>query len=478
MAAAAAGAAGAPSAGSLLATLPAEGEAARPLDAERWHAERGRLVETPYLITQLWVRRLRAAAPADPAPTLSAVTALGGDLGYGNLTGTLPEGGAILGLLKAVRREVTGARVKALGKEPGADADAAASAWPEELDGDDPRLEVGFLRGRRRVPRLLPAVARPATLSAADLPALRYALITGGARGITAEAAVALARAGVRKLPPRPARPSTRRPSSGRTRARSAARRWPRRSSRACRPRRGARLAGGVAGGSGTIERGLEAHRTQRRLAEAGAEAVYHAVDVADAAALRDAVRHPEAGRADQGHRPQGRRGALRGFETKSVEGAAGHAGPKVDGLLNLLAHTAGDPLRLLVAFLIRSGRFGGLGQADYSLANDLMSRLVGAYAAAHRGCRAVAMCWPAWDAVAHGQPRRHAVALLAAGQELMPPEEGVRHFLEELSVAAPEAEVTFTDGGGGLDADGTLPHDHASASRREALRTASSGSG
>ena len=458
----------------LLSGLTRAGGAADLPTAAEWQAERGRLVEVPYHIAQLWAGRIPASVAGDAAPTLSAITALGGDLGYGNLGGACPEGGALLGLLKALRREVPGIRVKALDTEPGEDAAAIASAWLDEMDGGDGRVEVGLLRGRRRVPLLLPAAARTDVIRLTELRALRSVVLTGGARGITAEAALALARAGVKKLH-----------LLGRTALGPRLESWRELSARGpdalaqdvlarLRRERGRVSPVEWQDALAPIERALEVDRTLRRLAADGTEVAYHTVDVSDGPALAIAL---EAVRRQDGPIEAIVHGAgferSRAFTAKSVEDLEATLAPKVDGLLNLLELTSRDPLRLLVAFSSVSGRFGGLGQADYSLANDLMARLLGRYAFEHPRCHAVAACWPAWDATgmsARGDTRSR---LLAAGQGLMPPVEGAQHFLAEAVAAGGEIEVTFTDGNGGLDADGTLPPDHRSPARRKAGRAA-----
>jgi NAD(P)-dependent dehydrogenase (short-subunit alcohol dehydrogenase family) len=407
------------------------------------------------------VRRLQATGATEPdvRPALSAVTALGGALGHWNARSGLPEGGGILGLCKGLRREFPELRVKVLDTEPGESPHDIVRALLAELDSQDPRAEVGLLRGRRHVLRLVPVPARLDPRRLEELRALPYVLLTGGARGITAEIALRLAQAGVRRLhllgtTPLPAMVQQWRELDAagleRLRQEILVRLRDERGSvtpveweRACEP----------------IDKALEIDRNLRRLVAAGARADYHAVDVADARRLAEVL---DAIRASDGPVHAMIHGAgwqhSRGFVTKSAAEVTATLAPKLDGTLNLLQLTAHDPVQLVVGFGSVSGRFGGLGQADYSLACEMLARLTGAWAAAHPGCRALTISWPAWGEVGMAMHKKTRHILESKHRMFMGVEEGCDHFLREVLAADPEPEVTIGAELPVLDLDRQLP--------------------
>src|SRR5207253_1706240 len=66
------------------------------------------------------------------------------------------EGGALAGLLKSIRRECKGLFVKVIDAPPEESTDSLAAAVCAEWAGKFPGVEVGYVRGRRRVVRAIP----------------------------------------------------------------------------------------------------------------------------------------------------------------------------------------------------------------------------------------------------------------------------------------------------------------------------------
>ncbi|MEQ1572270.1 MAG: SDR family NAD(P)-dependent oxidoreductase, partial [Myxococcota bacterium] len=136
------------------------------------------------------------------------------------------------------------------------------------------------------------------------------------------------------------------------------------------------------------------------RLAAAGATARYTSVDLRDAdavvtavAAARDAWGPIDGVVHGAGVLADGmleRRTSDAGFE-RVVQ-------TKLGGWRSLLAATRSDPLRWLIAFSSVAATFGNPGQADYALANESLARLCAAEAAARPTCRVAAIGWGPWD--------------------------------------------------------------------------------
>lgn len=417
-------------------------------------------------LLQAWVDRIQTEGSEEP-PTLSVVTALGGALGAWNAGGGVVEGGGFLGLARGLRREVPSLRQTILDIEPAAAPEAVTRALLEELDSEELIAEVGLLRGRREVPLLRQAAARLDPRRVDELRSFGYVILTGGARGITAELAIRLAQCGVRRLhllgstPLSPGIESWRPLDPGGLDAlrqqileRLRAERGPVTPvewEAACEP----------------VEKALEIDRNLRRIESAGASAVYHTVDVSNADLLKavlDRIRTAD-GPVEAIIHGAGYQ-VSRAFVAKSEEELRATLAPKVDACRHLMQLTEGDPVRLFAAFGSVAGRFGGLGQADYSLASEMLARLVGRYAADHPETRAFTFAWPAWDEVGMAMHRRTRHLLESRGRVFMSVAEGGDHFLRELFAATPEIEVTV-----GPDIEAIAPP--AAAARIEALRGA-----
>lgn len=408
-----------------------------------WSAERAALVANPYRAVQRWMRAVSDSGTASP-PTLSAVTALGGALGLWNTVDGHPEGGSVLGLFRGLRREFPAVRSKVLDIEPSCSPAEAAQALIDDLDSGDAVPEIGLLRGRRLVAALHPATARLDAGRLEELRSFPSVLLTGGARGITAEIAVRLAAAGVRRLhlvgstalPPEV--------ESWRGLGAEEFEMLRLQVLRNLRAERGTVSPVEWDAACEPMEKAVEVDRNLARIRQAGAEVEYHAADIADddaLAAVLERIRAAEGGIQAIVH------GAgfqiSRGFLSRTGEELESTLRPKLDGCVNLMRLTADDPLRLFVAFGSVSGRFGGLGQADYSLASEMLARLVGTFAAERPECRAMTISWPAWGEVGMAVHRRTRHMLEARGRTFMSVEEGGDHFLREILAASPEIEVT-----------------------------------
>jgi enediyne polyketide synthase len=214
-------------------------------------------------------------------------------------------------------------------------------------------------RGIRHVPvlRSLPDVE---TADVADgLGANDVVLVSGGAKGIGAECALALAR-------------ST-----------------------------GARL--GLLGRSAVNAPEVVANLA--RLRAAGVIARYEAADVTDRKAVAAAVE-----RLEQALGPVTgvlhAAGINRPTSAERLDDAtlAETVAVKVDGLHHMLGAVAPERLRLLVGFGSIISRVGLPGEAHYALANEWMRQLVEQFAATYPACRTLVPEWSVWSGVGMGE--------------------------------------------------------------------------
>jgi NAD(P)-dependent dehydrogenase (short-subunit alcohol dehydrogenase family) len=207
------------------------------------------------------------------------------------------------------------------------------------------------------------------------------------------------------------------------------------------------------------VEKAMEIDRNLAAFRERGIAVRYHCCDVADRTALAqvlDRIRH-EDGPIQGILHGAGIEEAAR-FENKLPQRVMTTIAAKVDGAAALMALTRQDPLAYFVAFGSVSGRFGGHGQTDYSLASDMLAKMIGRFRGERPDCVSVLLHWSAWDEVGMAVRPQSRVVLEAMGQRFMPPAEGVEHLLAELRAGAPEAEVLILNRPGPLDRDSILP--------------------
>lgn len=235
--------------------------------------------------------------------------------------------------------------------------------------------------GVRREPVLRPLPQRSEE-ACIPLTADDVLVVTGGARGITAECALALARES------------------------------------------GARLA---LFGKSQPEGGDEITSNLRRMDEASIACRYYAVDVTDAAAVREAVRRVEE---DFGPVTAVLHGAARNvpclIENLDEETFLRTLGPKLEGARNLLRVVDPEALRLFITFGSIIARTGLRGEADYGLANEWLSRLTERWQAAHPSCRCLAVEWSLWSEVGMGARLGSVEALRRQGVTPITPDLGV----------------------------------------------------
>ncbi|MFD9218079.1 SDR family NAD(P)-dependent oxidoreductase, partial [Streptomyces sp. NPDC059544] len=267
-------------------------------------------------------------------------------------------------------------------------------------------------------------------------------LLTGGARGITAAFAVALARASRCRLEllgrtPAPTGPED--PVTAAAGDRAALRR--------------VLAARGGYGSPAEIDRAAELLLAQREIAAtlaaleaAGSRVRYRSVDCRDSAAVLQAVKeiHADHGRIDGVVHAAGVIDD-RLIAEKSVESFERVYGTKVAGaaaLLSALDQLPDGGTSFVVLFGSVSAVFGNRGQADYAAANDALENL-GEQWRARTGRRVLTVHWGPWapDGLHSGMVGPELAREYARrGIALIDPEEGPLALLRELAWGDPAA--------------------------------------
>ena len=186
-----------------------------------------------------------------------------------------------------------------------------------------------------------------------------------------------------------------------------------------------------------------EVRHNLARLAAAGARVVYHSVDVRDAGAVAELL-----GEVRRDFGPI--RGVIHGagvladarIEAKTDEQFERVYGTKVAGLRSLLAALNPEELRALVLFSSSTGRFGRTGQSDYAMANEVLNKAAQQYALRLPSCRVVAINWGPWDG---GMVTPELKKLFAKeGVGVIPLAAGAEYLVDEIRSGTKDAEVVI----------------------------------
>jgi acyl transferase domain-containing protein/NAD(P)-dependent dehydrogenase (short-subunit alcohol dehydrogenase family) len=387
-----------------------------------------------FSLARLALPALRAAGREGGA-VFAVVSRLDGSFGLSGLKSEQdPVQGGLAGLAKTASHEWPEVSCKALDVAAGwEDCVSAAEAVAAELLRRGP-LEAGLSASGRRELELEEKDAP----EGGSLPLKRgdVVLVVGGARGVTAQASLALARA---------SRPTV--VLMGRSPLPCAEEDW----LTACRTEAELKKAilsrspGKTPKEAGELCRAVLAGREIRSymtaLEAAGSRTVYVQADVRDSASVSQAL-----SRIRKEHGPV--RGLVFGagvladklIADKTPEQFDSVFLTKVAGLRHLLQALDLSELRALALFSSSTARFGRSGQSDYAMANEVLNKTARLLSRRLAGCRIAAFDWGPWDG---GMVNEALKKLFASeGVGVIGLEEGGRFLVRELSSESRAVEV------------------------------------
>ncbi len=142
-----------------------------------------------------------------------------------------------------------------------------------------------------------------------------------------------------------------------------------------------------------------EIETTLASIAQSGAQVEYIQADISDKARLQDSLKEPVI-----------RFGPITGIihgagtladkriEKKTAEDFETVVSPKVDGLRNLFNVAPAANLDFLVLFSSIVGVFGNIGQTDYAIANEVLNKTAYQVKRENPECRVLSINWGPWD--------------------------------------------------------------------------------
>lgn len=188
-----------------------------------------------------------------------------------------------------------------------------------------------------------------------------------------------------------------------------------------------------------------EITRTLARIERTGAQAHYLEADVTDGEALRRALSAAPAGPVTAIIHGAGVL-ADRRIEAKTAQDFAAVFATKVHGLRAMLSCVDEAKLTHLALFSSTSGFHGNVGQSDYAAANEVLNKFALAFARRYPACRTIAFDWGPWDG---GMVTPFLKSLFEShGVRVMSVETGARVFVEALQHAGGSAQRLINDMG------------------------------
>ncbi len=356
-----------------------------------------------------------------------------------------PLSGGLAGLVKTAGLEWPSLHCKVLDLAMGMEILGTAKSLSEEIFRAGP-LEVGIssrglygLELERRDPA---ADMPPSPVSENDV-----VVISGGARGVTAETAVALAkrtRATLLLL--------------GRSPAPAAEPEWLHGLKTEAEIKQGIVQHADTTLKPVAVEREFrrihndrEIRATLDRILQAGGTPLYRSVDLRNAAEVKQQVAEVR-----QKYGPV--RGLIHGAGVLADKLIVDKTDAQFDevyttkiaGFRALLSAADDDELKFIALFSSSTARFGRIGQADYAVANEILNKIAQQQARLRSDCRVVALNWGPWDG---GMVTPALKGVFAReGIDVIDLQVGSDYLVDELSQPA-DAPVELVILGGDADA-------------------------
>ena len=198
----------------------------------------------------------------------------------------------------------------------------------------------------------------------------------------------------------------------------------------------------------GRITAHREMRRTMSRLASLGVKVYYRSVDIRVKSELELVISEIRASTESPIRALIHGAGVIadRLIEEKTDREFDAVYSTKVTGLMNLLGLLSEDELRLMVLFSSTTGRYGRKGQVDYAVANEVMNKIAEREAGIRPECRVLAMNWGPWDGGMVTPPLRKIFQEEGIG--LIPLKAGAELLVREICAPAKQSVEISVLGG------------------------------
>lgn len=376
-----------------------------------------------------------------------AVAHLDGELGMGSgQFGAVGSG--LSGLIKTAGVEWPDVFCRFVDLQPELTADTAASCILQELLDPDLRIkEVGYSGSGKSSTRRMtvqPKIIRDLTtkISSKSLTKKSVFLVSGGARGVTAECVVKLAQTqpcsfillGRSTIEDEPEWAEG--VGEDKTKLKQAAMKLLVDSGEKPTPLKVNQLVG-------KVEAGRDIWKNLERIRNAGGKAEYVSADVTDAKKLKTAI-------APVVKKIGPVTGIIHGagvladklIEKKTSEDFDAVCSTKINGIDALLKSINPKKLTHLLLFSSAAGFYGNAGQSDYAVANEALNRIALLFKQNNPKCHVTSFNWGPWEG---GMVTPELKRLFEERNvEVISIEDGTRVFVEEVTSAGQENPIVL----------------------------------
>ncbi|MCU8106527.1 phosphopantetheine-binding protein [Shewanella sp. SM101] len=414
-------------------------------------------VEQAFLFAKHLQPFLTTAATANTGSSFISVSRIDGGFGYLNhsqIARSELNQAALAGLTKTLSHEWPSVHCRALDIAPALDAKQLANAVIAELFATDNVLEVGVSQGAAQALERVTLVAGKADTrhSAANLTSADKILVTGGAKGVTFECALSLAKRSKAHfiLAGRSSQQAIPAWAQGKNNSELKAAAIAHIQSLGEKP-----TPKQVDALVWPVQSSLEIAAALQAFTAVGASAEYLSLDVNNPDAIASTIvpiteLSPITGIIHGA-------GVLadKHIQDKTLDELARVYGTKVTGISNLLAALDLDKLKLIALFSSAAGFYGNTGQSDYAMSNDILNKAALQLAQQLPNAKVMSFDWGPWDGGMVNPALKKM--FIDRGVYVIPLKAGAELFASQL-LSNTGAQLLV-----GTDMQGTVPSDEQS---------------
>lgn len=356
------------------------------------------IVKTVFLFAKHLQARLVPVGQQERAQFM-CITQVDGQLGLGQQHKASPVGGGLSGLVKSLNLEWPSVSCRLLDLDPTIPVDQQASFVYQELhDPNRSVTEVGRTQTKRQTLGTIPTPLNASALIETTINSDSVFLVSGGARGVTATCVIDMAKAfqckfillgrssnegnipafaqgdldesTLKRLLMEDLKNKGEKPSLGKVKSLYK-----------------------------TIVAKKEIDQTLQAIQQHGGQAIYLQVDVTKASEVKEKVAAlPAPFHSITGIIHGAGRLADKFIQDKTEQDFENVLAVKIDGLLALLQSVDIKQLKHLFLFSSVAGFYGNIGQTDYSIANEILSKSAHLLKSLYPKLHVSAINWGAWD--------------------------------------------------------------------------------
>lgn len=358
------------------------------------------LLQTAFLLAKYLQPSLNTLGEQGERASFLTVTRLDGKLGTGRRSNTSILGGGLNGLVKCLNLEWSSVFCRAIDVQPEwAYTDMANAIVAELYDANRAILEVALSDEGRGTLSGIPVPVKEQHTIKTTVSENAVWLVSGGARGVTANCVIELAQTfGGKFILLGRSDATVEVPTYAKTENQPSV---------LNRLIMQDLMARGEKPNLATVKKmhnqivaKKEIDATITAIEQAGGQVRYLKSDVTQLATIRPQLQAlPTEWQTITGILHGAGRLADKYIQDKSAQDFHNVLSVKLDGLLTLLQCVSLDTLEHLVLFSSVAGFYGNVGQADYAMANEILSKAAHLFKTNHSNTHVSAINWGAWDA-------------------------------------------------------------------------------